>query len=72
MGLFGTLKETLAASSGASPGGETNSKGAYWCDSDDCDVRVRDTEVESDDPTCPECGGSMTLERSPGSTGCAC
>jgi Zn finger protein HypA/HybF involved in hydrogenase expression len=70
MGLIGTLKETLAASAQTSPGGESASEGAYWCD--DCDVRMLDTEVDEEDPTCPECGGSMTFERSPGSTGCAC
>ena len=70
MGLLGTLKETLEASSQTSPGGSSDSEGAFWCD--DCDVRVLDTAVESDDPACPDCGEPMRFERSPGSTSCAC
>jgi len=53
------------------------SDGAYWCD--DCDVRVRDVDVDdegltlADDgtPTCPDCGDAMRFERSHADD-CAC
>ena len=73
MSVIGTVREILAASSqSANRGsGEAASKGAYWCD--DCAVRIRDVEVDGDEPpTCPECGGEMDFERSAASTGCAC
>ena len=70
MGFIGTLTEALRASSQAAPGGETASKGAYWCD--DCDVRVRDVDLDDEEARCPECGDEMRFERSPGSSGCAC
>jgi uncharacterized paraquat-inducible protein A len=74
MGVFGTVKEILAASTQNPNRGTTEeprSKGAYWCD--DCSVRIRDVDVEGDaDPTCPDCGDEMRFERSAASTGCAC
>lgn len=73
MGLLGTLKETFEAST-QSPnrreGSEEASAGAYWCD--DCGVRLRDTEVETHSPACPDCGEAMRFERSMSSTGCDC
>ena len=76
MGLLGTLKQTFEASTESPNRGEIDesneevSAGAYWCD--DCGVRLRDTEVETDSPNCPDCGGAMRFERSMSSTGCAC
>ena len=73
MGVLGTLKETFEASTESPNRGEDSeetSAGAYWCD--DCGVRLRDTEIESDSPACPDCGEEMRFERSMSSTGCAC
>ncbi|PSP74182.1 hypothetical protein BRC86_06795 [Halobacteriales archaeon QS_3_64_16] len=73
MGVLGTLKETFEASTESPNRGEDSKEtptGAYWCD--DCGVRLRDTEVESDSPDCPDCGEEMRFERSMSSTGCAC
>jgi Zn finger protein HypA/HybF involved in hydrogenase expression len=74
MGLLGTLRETLEASTQSADRGdvaEDDSEGAYWCH--DCSVRIRDVEVEEEgDPDCPECGDGMAFERSAASTGCAC
>ncbi|WP_435177391.1 zinc-ribbon domain-containing protein [Halorussus sp. AFM4] len=74
MGIIGTAKEMLRASTESADRGDgaaERSKGAYWCH--DCDERIRDVEVAGDDaPTCPECGDEMEFERSPSSTGCAC
>lgn len=46
--------------------------GAYWCD--DCSVRIPLTEDDDTAGTmsCPDCGESMRLERSPDSSDCAC
>lgn len=74
MGMLTTVKEILQASTESANRGDVTdeqSAGAYWCD--DCDVRIRDVDVEgSDAPGCPDCGETMRFERSPGSTGCAC
>ncbi|WP_049998086.1 hypothetical protein [Halococcus sediminicola] len=74
MGIIDTVSETLQASTeSANRGGGKGdgSKGAYWCH--DCAERVRDVDVEGDDPpSCPDCGDEMDFERSPASTGCAC
>lgn len=73
MGLFGTIKETLEASTQNPNRGDgvQESKGAYWCT--DCSERILDLDVEGDDPpACPSCGDEMEFERSAGSTGCAC
>lgn len=71
MGLFGTLKETLAASTSTTGRNDRESKGAYWCH--DCSERVLDLNVEGEGtPTCPSCGDEMEFERSTDSTGCAC
>ncbi|MFB6127290.1 MAG: hypothetical protein ABEJ79_08390 [Halolamina sp.] len=85
MGLLGTLKETLEASTQSTNRGTgtQQSKGAYWCH--DCDERLLDLDVEVEgelkgeagdesdvSPACPDCGEEMEFERSPGSTGCAC
>jgi hypothetical protein len=73
MGLLGTLRDALAASTqDTNRGGDTErSKGAYWCH--DCAERILDLDVEGDGPPdCPSCGEVMAFERSPGSTGCAC
>ena len=71
MGILGTLKETLAASTSTTGRNDRESAGAYWCD--DCGERVLDLHHEGDDPpTCPSCGDEMSFERSTASTGCAC
>ncbi|SDX73519.1 hypothetical protein [Halobellus clavatus] len=73
MGLLGTLKDAFVAST-ESPnrgGGKTETRGSYWCH--DCAERIPAADVAGETtPTCPECGDEMDLERSPGSTGCAC
>lgn len=74
MSVLGTVRDILEASSQSSnrgDGGEPESKGAYWCN--DCGVRIRDVEVEGEEPPdCPDCGEEMTFERAAASTGCAC
>lgn len=74
MGVLGTIKETLQASTQSAnrgDGTERESKGAYWCH--DCSERIRDVDVEGKRaPDCPSCGEEMAFERSVGSTGCAC
>jgi len=73
MSVLSTVREVLEASSqSANRGaGETESKGAYWCD--DCGERIRDVDVQEEEPpSCPECGDEMTFERAAASTGCAC
>ena len=79
MGLLGTIKETLEASTQSTNRGEgtRQSEGAYWCH--DCDERLLDLDVDGENgreaaaaPACPDCGEEMEFERSPGSTGCAC
>jgi Zn finger protein HypA/HybF involved in hydrogenase expression len=74
MGLLGTIRDTLQASTQSANRGditETDSEGAFWCH--DCDERLRDVAVEGEGPpTCPSCGDEMTFERSVGTTGCAC
>ena len=72
MGLVSTLADALKASTQTTNRGEgtEQSAGAYWCH--DCGERLLDTDAETDDPACPECGDPMEFERSPGSTGCAC
>lgn len=74
MGILGTVKETLEASTESanrSGGKGDGSKGAYWCH--DCAERIRDVDVDGGSPPeCPECGEAMDFERSPSSTGCAC
>jgi Zn finger protein HypA/HybF involved in hydrogenase expression len=71
MGLFGTLKETLAASTSTTGRNDRESKGAYWCH--DCSERVLDLNHEGEGaPACPGCGDEMEFERSASSTGCAC
>ena len=74
MGVIGTVKEMLQASTESANRGDATaerSTGAYWCH--DCDERIPDAEVADDDaPDCPECGSEMEFERSPSSTGCAC
>lgn len=72
MGLFGTLRDALAASTQATDRetGTREAKGAYWCH--DCAERIPAREADEETPSCPECGDEMDFERSPGSTGCAC
>jgi len=74
MGVLGTIKETLQASTQSTNRGDvtqSDSEGAYWCH--DCNERIRDVDVEGDGtPDCPACGEPMEFERSVGSTGCAC
>lgn len=71
MGVLGTIKEVLAASSQSTNRGSgvEESEGAYWCT--DCSERILDVEGE-EAPACPECGAEMSFERSTGTTGCAC
>ncbi len=71
MGLIESVKDAIAS---PSPKGrpDDGSKGAYWCD--DCDLRVRDVELNAapdEDATCPDCGETMRFERSSGRS-CAC
>lgn len=74
MSVLSTVKEILQASTESANRGdvtEETSKGAYWCD--DCDERIREVDVESEEsPNCPTCGDEMRFERSHSSTGCAC
>jgi rubrerythrin len=73
MGVLGTVKEVLAASTESPNRGDAtqSSEGAYWCH--DCDERILDLDVEGEGPpSCPSCGDEMAFERSKGSTGCAC
>ncbi|MDS0281117.1 hypothetical protein [Haloarcula onubensis] len=72
MGVLSTISKVLRASSQSTHRGGGAGEaptGAYWCD--DCGERVSDAEGEAA-PDCPDCGESMTFERSPGTTGCAC
>ncbi|MFB6090048.1 MAG: hypothetical protein ABEJ97_03230 [Halobellus sp.] len=73
MGLLGTLRDAFEASTESPNRGSSTSstRGSYWCH--DCAERIPATDVDGDaTPTCPDCGEEMDLERSPGSTGCAC
>lgn len=78
MSLITSVGELLNPSSRSAPRTSNDgSRGAYWCD--DCAIRVRDVDVESDDldtdpdgePTCPDCGQPMRFELFKGSS-CAC
>ncbi|MFB6268704.1 MAG: hypothetical protein ABEH83_02085 [Halobacterium sp.] len=68
MSILGTVKEALTSEPSAKSRPDDGSKGAYWCD--DCDVRVRDVDLEGDE-TCPECGEEMRFEHASGRS-CAC
>ena len=69
MSILSTVREVLEASSSANT--TDGSKGAYWCH--DCSERIRDVDVEGDEPpSCPACDTEMEFERSTGTTGCAC
>ncbi|KAB1192930.1 hypothetical protein GJR96_05510 [Haloferax sp. MBLA0076] len=73
MGLVSTLRGVLVAANQSADRSGTGreSKGGYWCH--DCGERILDLDVEGEGPpSCPSCGDEMVLERSPGSTGCAC
>jgi len=73
MGLLGTISEVFEASTQTTKRGDVTeeSEGTYWCH--DCAERVRDVEVEGEEPpTCPSCGDEMEFERSKGTSGCAC
>lgn len=74
MSVLGAVKDILNSSSqSANRGGagDPESTGAYWCN--DCGVRIRDVDVEGDEPPeCPDCGDEMEFERAAASTGCAC
>lgn len=74
MSIMTTVKQILQASTQSANRGDVTeeaSAGAYWCD--DCSERIRDVDVEGDEPpNCPTCGDEMRFERSQGSTGCAC
>ena len=72
MSIIGTLKDVLAASTQSPDRGTGTSEvqGSYWCH--DCTERVPARDAGDDAPACPDCGDEMDLERSPGSTGCAC
>ena len=71
MGLLESVKEAFASPSpNARP--DDGSKGAYWCD--DCEIRIRDVELDvppGEDPVCPDCGDAMRFERASGRS-CAC
>lgn len=74
MSVLTTVKEILQASTQSAnrgSGGQSASKGAYWCHS--CSERILETDIEGEvPPNCPSCGDQMEFERSVGSTGCAC
>ena len=73
MGFVSTLKAMLVAANQSTDRSGTGreSNGGYWCH--DCSGRILALDVEGEDPpSCPSCGDEMELERSPGSTGCAC
>lgn len=74
MSVLATVKELLRASTQSANRGratESESKGAYWCN--DCTERIRDVDVDGEEPpSCPSCGDEMTFERSAATTGCAC
>ena len=74
MSILTTVKEMMQASTQSANRGdvtETMSEGAYWCD--DCSERIRDVDVDGDEPpNWSTCGDEMRFERSQGSTGCAC
>lgn len=70
MGLIDSVKEAIASPAKGRP--DDGSKGAYWCD--DCDVRIRDVELDvepGETVTCPDCGEAMRFERAAGRD-CAC
>jgi len=68
MSLLDTVKEAFE---GPSAGATQESRGAYWCH--DCNERIRDVDVDGDEPpACPDCGSEMEFERTPDSGGCAC
>jgi len=68
MSILDSITEALTAQSSTKSRPDDGSKGAYWCD--DCDVRVRDVDLEGDE-TCPDCGEEMRFERASGRS-CAC
>lgn len=71
MGLIESVKDVLSSPSPKNRP-DDGSAGAYWCD--DCGVRLRDVEVDSDSDeavTCPDCGEEMRFERAAGRD-CAC
>lgn len=72
MGFVNTVREILQASSQSANRGDGTDDpvGAYWCN--DCTERITVADAESEPPSCPQCGDEMDLERSPGTTGCAC
>ena len=77
MGILDAIGDVLKGSTSRAPSERGDgSEGSYWCD--DCGVRVRDVDVESEGlsveegtPCCPDCGSEMYFERASG-TGCAC
>ena len=66
MGVLDSIRDALEPETD-----EPDVAGAFWCD--DCGIRepVSADELD-DDRSCPECGASMRLERSPDSGHCAC
>lgn len=72
MGIVNTVKEILQASGQTTNrgSGTETSKGAYWCN--DCTERIPAAKTDEEPPTCSSCGEQMELERSPGTTSCAC
>lgn len=74
MGIVNTVREVLQASSQTTNRGDGDDQetptGSYWCD--DCTERIIAEEADEQPPSCPSCGEDMRLDRSPGSTGCAC
>lgn len=72
MGIINTVRDVLQASTQSANRGEGTDDpvGSYWCD--DCTERLPATEDDAEPPACPACGETMRLDRSPGTTGCAC
>lgn len=72
MGVLNMIRETLRASTQSTNRGEGDERvtGSYWCE--DCTERISAAESGTEPPLCPSCGDEMTLDRSPGTTGCAC
>ena len=72
MEIVDTVREILKASSQTTNRGSGTGtpKGAYWCN--DCTERIPAAEASDEPPSCPSCDEEMELERSPGTTSCAC
>jgi len=77
MGIISTVSSALSGDAEREDLDVDASRGAYWCD--DCNVRVRDVNVDErgidrdgeGTPLCPDCSEPMRFERTY-ADGCAC